>query len=356
MTYAGRLDPMASGVLLVLAGDEAKKKEKYLKLDKEYKFQVLFGFATDTYDILGKVRARKFMYRKDGKELKKEIKENLKHFTGLFMQEYPMYSSRTVNGRPLFSYARGGEAVESPAQKVSVKSLALGSMKKIASRALLRIISNRVKKVKGDFRQDEILKVWAERTFSAERRIFYRGFQDRLRRRHVCPRYRELARRAPRHSGPGFLYRAHQVGQMGQEEYYVDMKQYEEDFKRALEGLNDAQKKAVKAIDGPVMVIAGPGTGKTQILTFRIANILNTHNEPESILALTYTTAGVISMRERLVNLIGDSGYRVNIFTFHAFCEHLIKEFPFYFSALQGARVVTDLERVEIIESIIQKK
>ncbi|MEI7424912.1 MAG: hypothetical protein WCK10_02225, partial [Candidatus Staskawiczbacteria bacterium] len=55
MTYAGRLDPMASGVLIILAGDEIKKKEKYLNLDKEYNFSVLFGFNTDTYDILGKV-------------------------------------------------------------------------------------------------------------------------------------------------------------------------------------------------------------------------------------------------------------------------------------------------------------
>ncbi|MCE9548798.1 tRNA pseudouridine(55) synthase TruB, partial [Candidatus Nomurabacteria bacterium] len=51
MTYAGRLDPMASGLLLALAGEETKNKEKYLKLKKEYDFEVLFGFATDTYDI-----------------------------------------------------------------------------------------------------------------------------------------------------------------------------------------------------------------------------------------------------------------------------------------------------------------
>ncbi|MDQ3244755.1 MAG: tRNA pseudouridine(55) synthase TruB, partial [bacterium] len=55
MTYAGRLDPMASGLLIILAGEECKNKEKYLRLDKEYNFEVLFGFATDTYDILGKV-------------------------------------------------------------------------------------------------------------------------------------------------------------------------------------------------------------------------------------------------------------------------------------------------------------
>ena len=53
MTYAGRLDPLAEGVLLILAGNAVHEKEKYLKLDKEYEGEILFGFTTDTYDILG---------------------------------------------------------------------------------------------------------------------------------------------------------------------------------------------------------------------------------------------------------------------------------------------------------------
>ncbi|MEI6659990.1 MAG: ATP-dependent DNA helicase [bacterium] len=130
----------------------------------------------------------------------------------------------------------------------------------------------------------------------------------------------------------------------------------ENDFKDAYNKLNKAQKEAVDSVeDGPVMVVAGPGTGKTQILTLRIANILlKTQADPESILALTYTTSGVISMRERLLQIIGERAYRVNIFTFHAFCEHIIKEFSFYFEDLEGARVIGDLDRVEIIEQIIK--
>jgi DNA helicase-2/ATP-dependent DNA helicase PcrA len=126
---------------------------------------------------------------------------------------------------------------------------------------------------------------------------------------------------------------------------------FEQEYKR----LNKAQKEAVDTIEGPVMVVAGPGTGKTQILALRIANILKqTDTKPENILALTFTNAGVISMRERLLDIIGDTAYRINIFTFHAFCENVIKELPFYFEELQGARVISDLERVEIIESIIK--
>jgi len=127
-------------------------------------------------------------------------------------------------------------------------------------------------------------------------------------------------------------------------------------FEESYKTLNKAQKLAVDTIEGPVMVVAGPGTGKTKILTLRIAKILKeTDAAPESILALTYTTAGVISMREKLLEVIGDRAYRVNIFTFHAFCEHIIKEFNFYFERLGEARVIGDLERVEIIESIIKK-
>ncbi|MFA5840713.1 MAG: ATP-dependent DNA helicase [Candidatus Paceibacterota bacterium] len=134
------------------------------------------------------------------------------------------------------------------------------------------------------------------------------------------------------------------------------MKDLEKNFAEECGKLNKAQKEAVSIVDGPVMVVAGPGTGKTKILTLNIANILNkTDAAPESILALTYTTAGVISMRERLLEVIGDRAYRVNIYTFHAFCEHIIKEFSFYFEELEGARVIGDLERVEIIETIIKK-
>ncbi len=130
----------------------------------------------------------------------------------------------------------------------------------------------------------------------------------------------------------------------------------EENFQKEYLKLNKAQQEAVDLIDGPVAVVAGPGTGKTKILTFRIANILRkTDTAPESILALTYTTAGVISMREKLIQIIGDRAYRVNIFTFHAFCEYIIKEFSFYFENLEYFRVISDLERVEIIEKIIQE-
>src|SRR5215212_3433482 len=100
-------------------------------------------------------------------------------------------------------------------------------------------------------------------------------------------------------------------------------KQFQETYHK----LNEAQQKAVNAIEGPVMVIAGPGTGKTQILAARIGKILlETDVTPSNILCLTYTDAGVVAMRRRLVQFIGADAYRVNIFTFHAFCNDVIQD------------------------------
>jgi tRNA pseudouridine55 synthase len=159
MTYAGRLDPMASGLLLVLAGDETKNKEKYLNLEKEYEFRVLFGFSTDTYDILGKViNSKNILITK--KEIEKAIKNNIKSFLGENIQKYPIYSSKTVKGKPLFIYARANEEVDTPSRKVFIKKLKLEKIVQIDNKKLFKNIEKRIKKVQGDFRQDEILKIW----------------------------------------------------------------------------------------------------------------------------------------------------------------------------------------------------
>ena len=159
MNYAGRLDPMASGLLLLLAGEEVKNKEKYLKLPKEYEFEVLFGFATDTYDILGKV-THSLIRTNRRIDLEKDIKSNLKYFTGKFTQKYPLYSSKTVKGKSLFQYARAGEEVEAQRREVFVKSLKLLKIRKISNTSILQKTRIRIKRVKGDFRQKEILKIW----------------------------------------------------------------------------------------------------------------------------------------------------------------------------------------------------
>ena len=130
----------------------------------------------------------------------------------------------------------------------------------------------------------------------------------------------------------------------------------ENTFEPEYKHLNKEQKLAVDTIEGPVMVNAGPGTGKTQILTLRIGQILKqTDVQPENILALTFTNSGVYAMRERLRTYIGDPAYRVNIFTFHAFSEHIIKTFSVYFPQFEYAKVIDDLQKVKFIEEILDK-
>lgn len=126
------------------------------------------------------------------------------------------------------------------------------------------------------------------------------------------------------------------------------------EFEQAYLKLNAKQKEAVDNIDGPVMVIAGPGTGKTQILALRIANILiKTDTKPENILALTFTDAGSHAMKERLRRYIGEAAYKVAVHTFHSFAGELIRRYPDAYPAIIGGRAATDIERFSIIEDII---
>lgn len=127
-----------------------------------------------------------------------------------------------------------------------------------------------------------------------------------------------------------------------------------ENFKSAYKILNPEQKKAVDTIEGPVMVVAGPGTGKTQILTLRIANILmKTDTSPESVLALTYTEAGTVSMRERLTRFIGADAYKVNISTFHGFANRIIREYPDKFSSIIGGKDVSEFDQITKLEGLL---
>jgi DNA helicase-2/ATP-dependent DNA helicase PcrA len=117
--------------------------------------------------------------------------------------------------------------------------------------------------------------------------------------------------------------------------------------------LNAEQKKAVDTLEGPVMVIAGPGTGKTQILSARIGKILlETDTKPENILCLTYTDAGVVAMRKRLLGFIGADSYKVNIYTFHAFCNDIIQDNLSLFEKT-SLDPISELESIELFKDLI---
>ena len=124
-------------------------------------------------------------------------------------------------------------------------------------------------------------------------------------------------------------------------------------FREEYRKLNDQQKLAVDSIDGPVMVIAGPGTGKTQILAARIGKILlETDTAPGNILCLTYTDAGAIAMRRRLLSFIGPDAYKVHIHTFHSFCNDIIQEnLPLFEKTVLDP--ISELERIQLFKVLI---
>jgi tRNA pseudouridine55 synthase len=170
MTYAGRLDPLAEGLLLVLVGEECKNKDKYLGLDKTYEVDVLFGFSTDTYDILGKVlqiNKNKHLKCEDGfdytdVEKFQCINKDIKAFIGKFSQKYPPFSSKTIRGKSLFSLFKSGELKdeEIPEKEVEIKDIKIVSGRTISKNDLEKYIKESVNLVKGDFRQGEILNIW----------------------------------------------------------------------------------------------------------------------------------------------------------------------------------------------------
>lgn len=127
-------------------------------------------------------------------------------------------------------------------------------------------------------------------------------------------------------------------------------------FEKRYQLLNAAQKQAVDTIEGPVMVVAGPGTGKTELLSMRVANILrSTDALPQNILCLTYTESGAHAMRERLAGLIGAEGYKVAIHTFHSFGSEIINRFGEYFYHGAHFRPADELSSYEVLRALFEK-
>lgn len=121
-----------------------------------------------------------------------------------------------------------------------------------------------------------------------------------------------------------------------------------------LQGLNPKQRIAATHIEGPMMVLAGPGTGKTQIVAARIATILETtHMDPHNILCLTFTESGVVAMRKRLLSFVGNAAYHVRIHTFHSFCNDVIKENPGIFAFAKDMESLDDVSRIQIFRKLI---
>ena len=167
-SYAGRLDPMAEGKLLILLGEECKRQEKYTALDKEYEVEVLLDFSSDTGDVLGVPEYS----RKETKVDSQVLGDVLRNEQGSHMRTYPAFSSKTVNGKPLFLYMLEGKIgeIEIPEHKERIYALKHLGTERISAASLHKRIQEMLavaprsdepsKELGADFRQDEIRKHW----------------------------------------------------------------------------------------------------------------------------------------------------------------------------------------------------
>ncbi len=168
MTYLGRLDPMAEGVLLIMAGKHTQAdREKYLKLDKTYKATILFGFSTDSFDLLGMASGFK-----KADITKHSLQKVLQNYPGKISLLAPKYSSIPINGKPSFEWARKNKTIKPLLRESVIYDIKLNKIKSISRKNLENYIKKNIKKVSGDFRQEKILQRWNKVLFSSNQNSF----------------------------------------------------------------------------------------------------------------------------------------------------------------------------------------
>ncbi len=157
-TYAGRLDPMAEGLMLVLKNEECKQAKQYYNLTKSYTYSFITGISTDTYDCLGKITDT----RHPKKPLNKKIQQVIKALINTQTLPYPPYSSKTVRGVPLFQYARENtlHTISVPTSTIRITEHEITNTHATTTDILTKEIINTIQNVIGDFRQEEVVQQW----------------------------------------------------------------------------------------------------------------------------------------------------------------------------------------------------
>ncbi|MCR4310999.1 MAG: hypothetical protein NUV54_00285 [Candidatus Taylorbacteria bacterium] len=156
LSYAGRLDPMAEGKMLVLVGDENNHRDKFMVFDKEYIATFLVGVGTDSYDALG-------LIEKEGEQnvSRARIEASFEKVRVLRKQTYPWFSGQTVDGIKLFEhYKNGNRTITRPTLPVEIKEATLVDVETVPVEEVSEYVKESIGKVHGDFRQDEILFRW----------------------------------------------------------------------------------------------------------------------------------------------------------------------------------------------------
>lgn len=156
MTYAGRLDPLASGVLIGLFGKARFNKNEFLSLSKEYIVEVLVGVSTDTGDVLGLVEECVVPKKSDSEHIQKILAS----FVGVREEYYPKFSSKPHNGKPLFAWAKSETDVPLPTHHIEIFSIDMINVSEKSLRDVVEETISRVNLIEGDFRQEAIIRKW----------------------------------------------------------------------------------------------------------------------------------------------------------------------------------------------------
>lgn len=160
IAYAGRLDPMAHGVMIYLVGDETKQRDRFQKMTKVYKTKIIFGIETDTYDPMGIItKTTKNISIDDIKNVAFKYSNEIQ---GLRLQKYPPFSYPKINGEPMYKLAREGRLKKEdiPEKEIFIYSSQFTNFRKENINTLVDDITAKVAKVDGDFRQQEIKSDW----------------------------------------------------------------------------------------------------------------------------------------------------------------------------------------------------
>lgn len=159
ITYAGRLDPLAEGLVILLTGDDVHKKNQFLGLDKEYVVECALGVSTDSYDLLG-IPDAFFTGEFPGLSI---IKTAIDNTIGTYDQPYPAFSSKTVNGKPLWVHTRNNQhTVSIPRRSVNVSEAELLEINEVQIQncEYFKKRNDIINAVSGDFRQEVIIESW----------------------------------------------------------------------------------------------------------------------------------------------------------------------------------------------------
>jgi tRNA pseudouridine55 synthase len=155
--YAGRLDPMAEGLVLLLLNEKNKERAKYEKIRKVYEAEVLFGVETDTFDALGMAQAANTVTISS-----ESLTHALRQLIGVQTHPYPPFSSPRVNGKPLWLWAKEGKIseIKIPHKQIEIYRAELNNLRLKEKKVLKMEIFQKIAEVIGDFRQEEIQTSW----------------------------------------------------------------------------------------------------------------------------------------------------------------------------------------------------